>query len=575
MSSFESRPLPIRVAHPARPQLDHLDDAYFEFLAACGYEGLYLQDSPFDSLTGNHGAFKKCFHLIYLYDIARGPRRQEYVDYIAEVCRRAARHGLKTHLCLWEPRLPLSAWAETPPSWRGRGGFAYAGRCNMTSFCWSEKAAVEYWKHMAFDAFSAVPDIAGVHLGLVDNEASFCDASCPKCKGTTGAQLVEDLYSTLRAIKNGRAEFRIAIYDWWLPEGLMERLSGIIGDDALVIGRSSQGHRQDSLPGKVEDMTAIFSGCGPEIIRRKAVTDKLGLRLVDMPAWSHPNEAWWLPASPEPAYAVEKLNSLRSLGAVGWYDFDCGATEPGSIADAIVVWTKTPDAPVDSLVRTVLTDIFVEACPAVGNAYRLFRAGKQAFPIAYANPSVTGFSGRCLGLGLCLFGPFRLEDFRLLDLGHVFNWFAPFNLVTPDTIPVVVPRLEQTTAALLAAYEEIQSITVTSSRARREVNSFEIHYRHYRAIRNYFLLGQAKWDLLEERADQAAFGVRVREIASDELDNLTGIETWALTNPNALMNPCHSLIGTLEEVWPDTRFVPSMFAAKRQSLLELATAHEE
>ena len=65
----------VRLVQPIR-FIDEL--VYFQLLVRCGYEGLYLQDSPFDSHTGNHGAFKKMFHLIYLYEIAFGLERQRY-----------------------------------------------------------------------------------------------------------------------------------------------------------------------------------------------------------------------------------------------------------------------------------------------------------------------------------------------------------------------------------------------------------------------------------------------------------------------------------------------------------------
>src|SRR5689334_9637809 len=48
-SSAKTYPLPIRVAHPSRPSIDFLDDRYFELLKRCGYEGRYLQHSPFGS----------------------------------------------------------------------------------------------------------------------------------------------------------------------------------------------------------------------------------------------------------------------------------------------------------------------------------------------------------------------------------------------------------------------------------------------------------------------------------------------------------------------------------------------
>lgn len=562
-------PLPIRIAHPPKPQLEHLSDAYFELLVKCGCQGLYLQDSPFDSNTGNHGAFKKQFHLIYLYDLARSPERQRYVDYINEVCRRAVKHGLSTHLCCWEPRLPFNAWGETPPAWRGHGGFHYAGRMNTTSFCWSEPGAVAYWKRMALDAFAALPDIAGVHLGVVDNEANFCDETCPKCRGRTMATQLEDIYSTFAEIKAGRPGFRIAIYDWWLPPDLLDRLPGIVGKDALLIGRSSQGHTQAPLPGSVEDMTMVFGGCGPGIVAKKATADRLGLRLVDMPAWSHPNEAWWLPPPPDPLYAVEKLNALRDLGVSGWYDFDCGSLEPGSVSDALVAWTAAPDTAPDRLVLAVLEGIFGEQAKEAIPAYEQYRLGKAWFPIAYHDPVVSGFSGRSSGLGCILVGPFRLSDFRFLDTGHCFNWMAPYNFITPTSVPVVVSRFEQGTQHMKAAFERIRLIPGTHECARREKESFEIYYRHYRAIWNYFRLAQVRLEWLEQRRGGNAYIARVREIAADELENLAATEAWCTRNPGALFNPCHNIRGWLEETWPDEVFAPDIFGPKRRSLAAL------
>lgn len=568
-------PLPIRIAHPSKPQLEYFDDDYFRFLVKCDYEGLYLQDSPFDTLTGNHGNFKTQFHLISLHDIARGPQRENYVDYINEVTRRAATYGLKTHLCCWEPRLPFSAWSQTPPAWRGRGGFRYAGSMNMTSFCWSDPDAVAYWKEMARDAFAALPDIAGVHLGVVDNEANFCSEDCPKCRGTTMARQLEDIYQTFAEIRSGRPGFRIAIYDWWLPEELLHRLPAIVGEDALIIGRSSQGHVQPPLPGSVEDMTAIFDGCGPAIVQKKAKANRLGLRLVDMPAWSHPNEAWWLPPPPDPLYAITKLNALRDLGASGWYDFDCGATEPGTIADAIVAWTSDPDGDPSGLVSTVLEGVFGRHASAVLPAYEEFRQGKKEYPIAYVDPVVSGFSGRSCAFGLALCCPFRLEDFRFIDTGHMFYWMAPYNLVLPSTLPVILPRLEKVEYHMLNAVNLIRGMPVDSPLARREKETFEIYHSHYRAIRNYIRLGAVKWERMQGFMEAATFTEAVREIADDESKNLAAIEAWFARSRGGLFNPCHSLRGWLEESWPDLDFSKDLFEHKRTSLALLTDRANE
>lgn len=566
--------LPIRVAHPRWPQLDRLDDAYFALLARCGCEGLYLQDSPFDSLSGNHGPFQRTFHLISLYDLARGPEQARYQDYVHEVARRAARHALRVHLACWEPRLPHAAWAETPPEWRGRGGFAYGNGCNVTSFCWSVPEAVAYWKQMARDALAALPEIAGVHLGVVDNEANSCDASCPRCRGQTVVRQIEDIYDTFVGIRAERGgDFRIVIYDWWLPHEVLPPLREVLGPGTLVIGRSAQGHAQTvagaATQGVVEDMTMIMSGCGPGIQAQVQRVVPLGFRIVDMTAWSHAGEAWWLPAPPNPRYALEKLRALDALGAVGWYDFDCGALEPGSIAEAIVAWTKAPDAPPEALVDTVLTGLYGVQASQAAEAYAEFHAGIQAFPVSYHDPMCAGFSGRLQGLGLALAGPFRVVDFRFVDSFHRFNWFAPFNLVTATSVPVVLPLLEEVVAKLEQAWSLIAPLAGDTPRLLYERDAFEIHYRHYRAMRNYFQLGRVRLEHLAGRLDVEAQARAMEELATDEWANLEAVETWAARNPGGLGNPVWSLRGVLEECWPDCAFTPDLFGPKRESLRRL------
>jgi hypothetical protein len=565
-------PLPIRIAHPPRPQLEHLSDDYFRFIRSCGYQGLYLQDSPFDGDTGNHGPFKRLFHLIYLYDLARGRERQRYVDYINEVCRRAARHGLEIHLNCWEPRLPHAAWAETPPEWRGRGGFPYAGGWKDTSFCWSVPEAVAYWQALARDAFAALPGIKGVHLGVVDNEANFCDESCPRCRGQSKGRQLEDIYRTFAEVKRGRPGFRIAIYDWWLPSELLDRLRGIVGDDALIIGRSSQGHRQDGLEGSVEDMTMVMDGCGPGIVEKQARADRLGLRLVDMPAWSTPNEAIFLPAAPDPRYAVNKLNALAALGAQGWYDFDCGATEPGSIAAAIRAWTADPTADPDRLVDRVLAGIWGAAAAAAAPAYALFRTAKARIPIAYHDPGMFGggFSGRFPGLGLALFGPFRPQDLRFIDTGHSFFWAAPYNLITRTSIPVLLPRMEDAARLTGQAWEILRALPAAGTDAVREVDACEIHHHHWRSIRNYVRFAEARLALVDRVHDLPANRAAMAAIARDELDNLTGTAAWMRRNPQGIGNACHHFAGWLAEAWPDEDFTGDLLATKRRSLERLA-----
>ena len=133
--------LPIRIAHPVHPELRFFTDEYFALLRRCGYEALYLDNSPFDHETGNVAQFFHDFHLLSLYDLAYSADRERLRDHVHEVSRRAHRHGLKVYLISHEPRLPYCAWSATPPHWRGHGGWPHAGN-DAIAFCWSEPDAV-------------------------------------------------------------------------------------------------------------------------------------------------------------------------------------------------------------------------------------------------------------------------------------------------------------------------------------------------------------------------------------------------------------------------------------------------
>lgn len=566
--------LPVRIAHPSRPDLDFFTDEYFQFIKSCGYEGLYLQDSPFDPMrTGNAGNFKRHFHLIFLYDLAYGYRRDDYVAYVREICRRAAVHDLAVHLCLWEPRLPEYARDVLPLSWQGCGGYPHHD-FKRIAFCWGVPAAVGYWKEMARKALAAIPEIRGIHLGMVDNEASFCDSSCPKCGGASRETGMLEVYRCLGEIARERVPFRIAIYDWWFPTDVLAKLPAVLPENSLLIGRSGQGFSQvidgRQLPGEVEDITCIMDGVSEPTRKQIQRAKSLGFRFVDMVAWSHPNETWWLPAAPDPLFAIRKLNALQAEGAEGFYDFDCGAIEPGSIADAMRLWTARPEASEEELLGSILGEIWQDEAREIRRAYDLFRDAKTLFPIALQTKEPAGFSGRNLGLSVTMVAPFHLTDLRFQDTGHRFNWFAPFSLLTKETLPVLAPLLRRIVPLLQEAWTISQAATTTGVRAMRERDAFEIHCRARLAALHYVELAEAKWQWVQGQIFGDDFLERVRQLAQAEIENTEAIDRWLHRNPNGISNPCHQLLGWLAEMWPELDFSHDLLRPKLTSLRYLA-----
>ena len=561
--------LPIRIAHPSRPGLDHIDDVYFALLKRCGYTALYLDNSPFDHETGSVAQFFKDFHLISLYDIACSFERARMQDYINQVCVRAQSHGIKVYLQCHEPRLPYYAWSSTPPHWRGHGGWPHNGS-DAIAFCWSVPDAVAYWKQMAHDAFAAVPLIAGVTASFMDNEAVPCDQRCPRCRGERALQMMADVLETYHAIGQTRGDFFLGIVDWWLDQDALAQLRAITGPEAYIIGHSCKGLPQvidgTPVPGAVGDMAMLSGRCSEAFLKRKRFFTEHGFRVIDRTVWSHAIENWFLPAPPDPVYAIEKLNALAEAGVEGWFDFDCGALEPGSIAEAIAVWTRNPQADPEDVYREVLVGIFGEQWQAAKPAYDQYRTAKQYFPIAYDDPEAANFSARALALTIALVGPFFLEDFAYFDTRHAFNYFAPFNLVTQSSVAYLTAWVEKTAELAGLAFAQIQHIEVTTSAMQRECDAFEIHYRQYRAIAAYLKLAQAKLAWLKHEADDELFVQRVRAIAQNELANMDALDAWVARNPGKLDNPNHDLLGKLEEIWPGIDFAHDMLRPKRRSL---------
>jgi hypothetical protein len=91
-------------------------------------------------------------------------------------------------------------------------------------------------------AIDALPGISGAIVSMIDNEASFCDAGCPRCNGRSLEAGIADIYSTFCEIADQRqGGLKVAMYDWWLPARLVEQVPAQLPGGSLIIGRSARG----------------------------------------------------------------------------------------------------------------------------------------------------------------------------------------------------------------------------------------------------------------------------------------------------------------------------------------------
>jgi len=203
---------------------------------------------------------------------------------------------------------------------------------------------------------------------------------------------------------------------------------------------------------------------------------------------------------------------------------------------------------------------------SVRPAYDLYREACRWMPIGLHSQQVPNLEARGHGFGICLFGPFHLPDLGFIDTNHARNYFAPYNLIAEDTLQPLVESTTRVTDLLGRAWEHVRMQPSNGKGGEWEKAVFEIHWRSFRAFRNYVRLASAKWRHLHGELPPAKYQQMVQAIAADELDNLDEVEAWNEKHPGQLGNPCHRIRGHLESAWPDADFTGNLFAPKRRSL---------
>jgi hypothetical protein len=508
-----------RIAYVLDRRLDAITPAWLDWLKGIGYTGLYLEADPRDPRrTGNLAQFMSQFRLLFLYDLAWGSEREVLRRYVRDACRLAHARGLKVYLALWEPRLPMEAWALLPEAWRGVGGYDR----DPISWCLGEPAAREGFTAMAAEAFAAIagPDgIDGLKMGTHDSFSHLCSERCPRCRERSEPQQMADLFASLATAADRaglhRPDFDYVLYTWWWREGCVDAVAKVMaGRRVTVLGRSTQGlpqYWEGRELGRTFDMALGQQGVSPMFGELVHDAHRRGWQATDMTPFGHAFEYFWFPYTPAPNRVAERLAALRELGCSGWFDYDCGGVYPGINTEIIRGDARQPGQPPEALVRQTLTRLYGEAqLPAVGAAYAAAEEALACRPIAYAPKSVDILSGRnWLELAIAL--PFDADDITGCDQHHRVMWFAVPNFLTSETVPVLLPMYEAAARHWTTARERFAALRAQDPawapvfeweqrvvRAHELATGSAVRYLHLAA--NRLARGQCRLSAADERA---------------------------------------------------------------------------
>jgi hypothetical protein len=425
---------------------DILTPAWFDWLKEIGYTGLYLENDPFQPpRSGNASQFGTLYRLISLYDLAWGDQRGRLRDWIGRACELAHERELKVYLALWEPRIPAEAWGLFPLEWRGRGGWDRPP-WNHISWCLGVPEAVAAFEEMAVEAFRQVPGIDGLKMGTHDNDACLCNDSCPRCQGTSRAELTKRVFSSLiRSVDRAglhRPEFEYVPYTWWWqPEELAALTELLQGRRTLVMSRSTWGLKQywqGRELGANQDLALGLTGVSDLFRDELAVAQGKGWETLDVAPWGHSLEYFWLPYTPAPNRVAERLCDLHALGAAGWFDYDCGGVYPGINTEIIRDFQAGTSRAAGELAAGTLARLYpADEQAAAARAYALAEQALACRPVAFNAPDVANLSGRCT-IEACIGLPFDPGAISGFDQGHRVWFFTPANFMTPGAIPTLL-----------------------------------------------------------------------------------------------------------------------------------------
>lgn len=455
---------PFAAAMPPHAQALMPDDTWLTAIAASGYTHLCLQNDPFFHPemdlrdTGENN-----FRLLSLFDMTAGPRQRGYLQWLNTIDHRAHAHGLKLAMELWEPRLSRLARRTLPPQWKGppiANGW-------IEPLCLSHPDAHAWLMQQFVMLIRTMPHLDALVLGINDNNAFLCHEDCPRCGTMPAVQRLGKAYGDIeKACHAVRPELRVIAYDWMWDEAHYQAVLPQLDAHPSVLTRMERGAdytpdlRHPQWHGVVFDESTGCDALGQPFTRAKQEIQRHQGSLYVMPAFSGQFEAFQLPYIPAVGCMAAKLDRMRSEGARGWVDYDCGGIHEGLMLDLVATAQHHPEDCVEQWLMRLAAKRYgdVEAAQSGQQIWQAFDAAVKVWPAQIDIEGVNHASGQIMaGLGLLPLHPFLPERIIGPDAGRRVYHFDPHNLARQSSMAPMRTLIAQ---------------------ARRHVSGVEVLYEH-------------------------------------------------------------------------------------------------
>jgi hypothetical protein len=434
-------PFAFAAAMPPRAEALFPTDGWLKAVAKAGCTHLCLQNDPFFHPEMDlRDTGENTFRLLALYDMTAGPRAASYLAWLGEVDARAAAHGLRCAMELWEPRLTRLARRVLPSEWKGpqrAGGW-------VEPLCVGHPEA-RRWVMDQFRALAgAMEHLDALVLGINDNNAVLCGEECPRCGGQPVPDRLGDLYADIeKACRDVRPDLRVVAYDWMWSPAYYEAVFSRLSRGSAVLTRMERGvdHTPDpehpEWHGRVYDESVGCDGLGPDFRLAQEMMARYGGKLIVMPTLSGMFESFQVPWVPAMGRLAGKFERMLAGGVDGWVDYDCGGIHCGPVLDLVGIVNAHPGMDAAGWLGELATRRYgMEAAPHALALWECFDRAVGLWPGQIKVGKELDLSGQFgIAFGLLPLHPFlpeRVGDGEQARVRHFH--FDPHGFAQPEVI---------------------------------------------------------------------------------------------------------------------------------------------
>lgn len=346
------------------PELDPYPDALLQEYAKLGVNGIWMQGILYQLVEHSlcPEMSKDC---------------EKRIQSLRELCRRAARFGIRVYFYFNEPRSLPKTFFEKNPHLAGKNGDE-----TYTTLCTSTPEVQAYLEDAMYRLFSAVPELGGYFTITRSENPTTCYshdvAPCENCAPRGAATVISEVNNLLyRGMRRASKTARAFAWTWgWKPEWAKEAISKL--DSGITLMNTSETAIPTNFGGvKGEVIDYSISQVGPGELAKSLWNTALETRHA-CAAKVQINNSWEL--SPVPYLPVFSLvyEHMHKLKASGVSHLMLSWTLGGSPAPNLYFADQAMNSDADLV--TLLRDYYGDAADTILQADRKFCAAFREFP---------------------------------------------------------------------------------------------------------------------------------------------------------------------------------------------------